>query len=293
MYFLLLLFIVVTAHPFDNIECERSTDIMPDRIRLTSNRQHAMENKCTWHKNIISFPNVFYLKVDRTYATHRSDYSDSILNIQLEGEPHERISIDIHNDKIVLEDEECHNVFAYTKSRPFWIRVQLEALIDLKLTFISLSYAHFKNTKFIECLYIERKEEWKRGYLSFQANTHSGMDQNIRHFSLQSPFVDNIQSKDFLKKIEARFSIFETRLDKLEKKIAFDNKQMHQKHNIISERHEDITHKIQAHKHHIDSKFTNRFIIILAIITIVTILLFWYTKVCIRHITIINKDHVI
>jgi len=292
MFFLLLL-VVTTAHPFHNIECSRSTDIMPDRIRLTSNRQHNMENKCTWHENIISFPSVFYLKIDRTYATHRSDYSDSILSIYLEDEPNERLSIDIHNDKIVSGDEQCRNVFAYTKSRPFWIRIQLEALVDLKLTFISLSYAHFKTATFIECLHIERKEKWSKGYLSFQANTHSGMDQNIRYFSNKSPFTDNILSNDFLKKIEARFSILETRLNKLEKKIVFNNNQITQKHNIISERHDDITHKIQAQKQHINLKSTNQFMIILAIIAFVVVLLFWYAKVCIHRITIINKDHVI
>jgi len=292
MRYILIIIILVQASSkqiFENIECDQNVDIMPDRIRLTSKRTNVMENKCIWKQQNIPFPNTFYIQVDRKYALKRSNRADSVLSIQLENNKHDKISLDIHNDKIVSGDDRCLGLFVSPKSRPFWIRVQVDALLDLKLTFISVSYATFKSSEFINCLHIERTENWSSAYLSFQANTHSGMTQDIQGFSLFTPFMRPVVND----KLEKRILTLETRIQNIEKQISNNYKQNTIKHKIMSERHNEFANKVEHDTSHVHSKLTNRVLLLVASGAIVFIFVFWYMSSCIRHVTIIKKDHVI
>jgi len=295
MRYILLLslvnFIVATS-TFSNIECGQNTDIMPDRIRLTSKRTNVMENSCDWQKNVISFPNTFYIKVDRKYAFKRTNRADSSLSIIINNNFKQKIAIDIHNDKIAVGNEKCMGLFASSKSRPLWIRIDIDALLDLNLTFISVSYAKFLNSIFVECVHVEKKEPWVSGTLTFKGITHSGMTQDVLDFSLSEPFLDTNTKQDN-KQLLTRISIIETRLDTLEKQIISNYKKNNLKHKVISERHEDFSRQIQTDKSHVHHKITNRFIVLLFIVILVVILMFWYVKTCIGKVTIIQKDHFI
>ena len=275
---------------FSNIECSQNADIMPDRIRLTSKRTNVMENSCNWGKNSISFPNTFYIQVDRKYAFKRTNRADSTLSIDITNNMKEKITIEIHNDKIMAEKEKCIGMFASSSSRPFWMRVQVDALLDLNLTFLSISYAKFKNSIFVECLHIEKPKTWSSGSLTFKGNTHSGMTQDILDFSLTTPFEKKPPDNN---KLLTRMSILETRINALEKQIISNHHKNVLKHKIISERHEDFSRQIESDANHVHHKITNRFIVMLFILVFVVIIMFWYTKACIHNITIIQKDHVI
>ena len=284
-------------HPkvFSGISCQPLVDIMPDRLRMTSSRDNVAENSCSWPTNLLTLPNTLYFKIDRTYAQH--SHEDSLLSVSLQNQLNKQlVRVEIHNDKISIGDEHCSGIFAHLRSQPFWIRLQIDAFVDLGMTYISVAYAPFRNIRFRKCIQTKRQQDWTQTYLSFQASSHSGMNQDILQFTLDAPFDEANRSHNPLQEWKTRFEIIEHRLEVLEQRTSANHQYQHQNHQVVTDRHDTLQktlHTQRTQLNHNDAKSTTRFIFLIAFVGVVTILFGWYAKICFHRIISINKDHVI
>ena len=291
-----LLSLVAAQAAFDGIRCESPAAVLPDRIRMTPSKAGIVESRCDWSQQPFAVPNVTFIQFDRTYAARRTSRKDSILGIAFyDTDSNEKIfDVDIHNNRITSEQHKCMGVFAHTKSKPMWLRVSLEPLVDLDTTFVIVDYAGHKASQFRNCFRMELRQHVNRTHLKLRASSHSGLQQDIVAVKFTEPRLYRKQgvNVDTLKQLERRVAELEKTVMDLSHDSFRMESRVRQGQRMFTESHDTFSKKMESHSDMTNAKITSRFIVMLAFVVIVFACMAVYVRNCQKHITII-KDHLI
>jgi len=282
---LLVLFLVTTQAAFDGIRCESPATVLPDRIRMTPSQKGIVESRCDWSQLSFAVPNVTFIQFDRTYAARRSSRKDSILGIDFYDDGDKLFDIDIHNSHISSGQHACKGVFAATKSKPVWLRVSLEPLVDLNTTFVIVDYAGHTASQFQNCFRMELYQHITQVQLKLHANSHSGMQQDIRAVSFTEPrlYRKPHVNMDTLKQLERRVIELEKSVTELSHDSFRMESRVKQGQRMFTESHDTFSRRIESHSDMTNAKITSRFIIMLAVVVIVFACMAVYVRNCQKH----------
>ena len=203
LFICLALFMFPFVHAQWPIDCARDGPF----VRLTNLKEAS--GSCQLDN---TFKNVAYVQLHRQYGLEPTTESDSLLYLKIKSNP--PFTIAIHNDYIEMEGKRCEFPLANRDEAPFWLRLRLHSLVDLKKTFVSLAISLDGEQQFLNCAKTEMNGLIREFRINFSAVTKSGMRQILRRVTSEKP-VSNEQDRARL--LESRIENIEERLRSIER----------------------------------------------------------------------------
>ena len=168
------------------------------------------------------FGDNIYVQFKRTYTKQPTEASDSTLGMAFNFDGHERFTLEIHNDRllvkpgenmkrdITVKKQECLSILARKDpSINHWVRVRINHLQELKRTFISVDLTSYEGTSFMSCVRFEMPIISTMFTLKLFGFTLSGMRQEVTMVTKEVPSLVPVKDNDTV-----------NRLNRLEKRVT-------------------------------------------------------------------------
>lgn len=231
----LLSFLVLTlVHAQWPPECARDGPF----VRLTNLQESS--GRCALDKN---FNNVAYVQLHRQYGRQPTESTDSLVTLHVKSRA--PFTINIHNDYIELDGKRCDFPLASREEAPFWLRLRLHSLVDLKKTFISLAISLDGDQQFSNCAKTEMNGLIRDFKIHVSATTKSGMRQILRQVTSQKPVSDD---RDRARLLESRVESIEERLRNIER---FEERFRRMQNTLSEYTHSHDTFKSTTEERHV------------------------------------------
>ena len=168
------------------------------------------------------FGDNIYIQFKRVYTKQPTEGSDSTMGMAFNFDGHERFTLEIHNDRllvkpgenmkrdITVKKQECLAVLARKDSSiNHWARIRINHLQELKRTFISVDLTSYEGTSFMSCVRFEMPIISTVFKLKLFGFTLSGMRQEVSMVTNEVPSLVPVKDNEIV-----------NRLDRLEKRVT-------------------------------------------------------------------------
>ena len=231
------------------------------------------------------FGDNIYIQFKRVYTKQPTEGSDSTMGMAFNFDGHERFTLEIHNDRllvkpgenmkrdITVKKQECLAVLARKDSSiNHWARIRINHLQELKRTFISVDLTSYEGTSFMSCVRFEMPIISTVFKLKLFGFTLSGMRQEVSMVTNEVPSLVPVKDNEIV-----------NRLDRLEKRVTRIQNALHLYMGTVDEHvsqtannHIRLEKKVIGTKNKFESRTTSHLLVWIFIFTLTGILICWF-----------------
>jgi hypothetical protein len=228
------------------------------------------------------FGDNIYIQFKRVYTKQPTEGSDSTMGMAFNFDGHERFTLEIHNDRllvkpgenmkrdITVKKQECLAVLARKDSSiNHWARIRINHLQELKRTFISVDLTSYEGTSFISCVRFEMPIISTVFKLKLFGFTLSGMRQEVSMVTNEVPSLVPVKDNKIV-----------NRLDRLEKKVTRIQNALHMYMGTVDEHvsqtannHMKLEKKVTGTKNKLESRTTSHLLVWIFVFALTGILI--------------------
>ena len=239
-----------------------------------------------------NFEDNIYVQFKRVYTTQPTERSDSTLGLAFNFDGHERFTLEIHNDRLLVkaaEDmkkdititkNECLSVLARKDTNiNHWARVRINHLQELQRTFVSVDLTSYEGTSFMSCVRFEMPIISITFKLKLFGFTLSGMRQEVMMVTKEVPSLVPVKDNQII-----------NRIDRIEKRLTRIQNALHLYMGTVDEHvSQTLSNQLEMEKtvtgvhNNFQSRTTSHLLVWVFVFALTGILMCWFITWKFKH----------